>query len=167
MSGEDAIWLDLVRASELRLLALRSFLTEVVDRAGMVLRGMRGTGLEVTTALDMVAQLDVSERLELFDELVRLCLSQKYGSHVRGLIAALPRDWVLDHIEGASGPLLQGGDPIDYRMMLELYLVLDAGLTMKLAMRAAAQQDVDTVEAGEDYIALLAVSTRYPRLKLK
>src|SRR5258708_25539491 len=99
MSDEEEVWQGLVQSKAQYLQASRGFFREGTDRVGMVRRGLHGGGIEVLTALGMVPYLKVSERLQLFDELVRLSFSQRHGSYIRQIVSTLPREWVLEHIE--------------------------------------------------------------------
>jgi hypothetical protein len=167
MRDQEGVWQDLVRSSESYFNAFRAFFHEGMNRVEMVKQGLNGGSMEVLTALGMLPYMDVGERLQTFDRLVFLCLSQKYAHFIRPLISALPRAWVLDHIEEVAEPLLHDSDSISYRMLLELFLVLDANLAMRLARRAAAHPDVDVAEAGDDYISMLAVVNNNKRFYSK
>ena len=77
---------------------------------------------------------------------------------VRDLILSLPRDWVINDIEREAEPLLQKGDYDEHRRFLELYELLDADMTQRLARRAAANPDPDIREAGEDHLVKQAAT---------
>jgi len=63
------------------------------------------------------------------------CQSQHIGNIEIGRygILALPRGWVLQHIEILAEPLLQSEDEWEYRRLIEVYWSLDKDLTRKLA----------------------------------
>jgi hypothetical protein len=70
----------------------------------------------------------------------------------------MPRDWVLDRIEGVVEPLLTGATDDEHRRFLELFEILDHELTLRFARRAAAHPDRDIREAGEEYLTALGGS---------
>jgi hypothetical protein len=65
---------------------------------------------------------------------------------------ALPREWVLSHIEQEVNLILQKEEEDDYWMFLQLYERLDHELTLKLAARAAAHGESSIRELGEEYL---------------
>lgn len=152
----EALWDRLVDAELKSAQAFRTFFSEGVDRVPCVRRGMHGGGggMGRSAALRFFPYLTLPERKELFPDLVFLA-SVAHGSiqAVRDLILALPRDWVIERIEREAEPLLQKGDYEEYRRFLELYQLLDADMTQRLARRAAAHADPDVREAGEEYLA--------------
>ena len=133
--------------------ASREFMIGPVDRVGVLGRALRRPGKERMIALGIVGSLPVAERQALLPDLVFLA-SWTHGSlqTAREAITALPRGWVLDQIEGVAEPLLERGDDDTYRRLLELYELLDRGLMLRLARRAATSDDADIREAGEDHL---------------
>jgi hypothetical protein len=134
--------------------ALRDFLADGVDRVNVLRPVLRGP--ERSSALAVAHFLKTPERMELFPEWVFLA-SFSHGSVQvpRDIIASLPRDWVLSHIEQEAEPLLRQGSYDEYRRLLELFELLDRDLTLRLARRAAAHSDPDIREAGEDFLGKL------------
>jgi hypothetical protein len=135
------------------MLAFREFCAKGVEHVPAVRHGLRSGGVDQATALTVFAYLSLDEQQDLFRDLVFLA-SSSHGSiqRVRDLILTLPRDWVLAHIEREAEPLLRQGTYDEYRRFLELYELLDLDLTLKLARRAAAHEDPDIREAGEEYL---------------
>ena len=135
-------------------LARQIFLSEGVDRVALLREALRGR--DRLTALQVAEDLNTAERLALFDELIFL-VSFSHGAlpRVRNLILSLPRDWVLANIEEKAEPLLRDGSYDEYRRFLELYVLLDHDLALKLAQRAAVCADEDIREAGEDFLEKL------------
>lgn len=109
------------------------------------------------TALELVPQFPVELRLQLLPELVDFA-SWTHGllSLVREVITGLPREAVLSTIERISEPLLLQGTDEEYRRLLELCILLDRDLTLRLARRAAAHADPEIAEAGNDFLEKLA-----------
>lgn len=107
-------------------------------------------------AIALLRNLNQGSLTAIFSDLVQLT-SFAHGAiqRIREAIQALPRDWVLEHVDAVSEPLLLAGDWETYRRLLELYLELDTTLTRRLADRAAVQLDLDTREAGEDFLERL------------
>jgi hypothetical protein len=155
-ADDAAIWGYVIDASLAYLEASRSFLAEGVARVPVLRKALREPGLPRMEALRMIPYLKEDERKELFEELVFLA-SWANGAVqcARDAIRSLPRDWVLARIEEAAEPLLAAGTDDEYRRFLELYELLDRALTLRLARRAAASEDLDIREAGEDFLAML------------
>jgi hypothetical protein len=129
-----------------------AFLAGEVDRVALLRRELRGS--ERTTALAIAAWLPSDELRLLLPELVYLASFSHGGtSPARELILSLPRDLVLRQIEALTEPLLRDGTYDEYRRFLELYQLLDRDLMLSLARRAAAHEDPDIREAGEDFLA--------------
>jgi hypothetical protein len=151
-TGEQR-WLRLVETNREHSRAFREFLAEGIDRVPWMRKGLRSGGVDRATALQVFPYLSVTERLQLFPDLVFLA-SSAHGSiqAVRHQILSLPRDWVTTTIEQEAESLLREGTYDEYRRFLELYELLDRDLTLKLARRAAAHEDPDIREAGEEYL---------------
>lgn len=105
------------------------------------------------TALRLLVYLTEAERQALFDDLLILAsVDHSDLSLVREALLSLPRPWVLSRIEERAEPLLEHGTYVEFRRLLELLRLLDAGLTATLARRALASEDQDIREAGEDFL---------------
>ncbi len=152
---DESIWQSLVEGREATVRTFQAFIAEGTDRVGMLRRGMVGDVIDRLTALGLFPYLEVSEQIQLFDLLLQLCLPVKYATRARYLIASLPRDWVLANVEKVVEPTLEHCDHVDYRMLFELYLLLDKNLALKLANRALAHPDAEIREAGGDYLEQL------------
>lgn len=161
VSLNETIWQRLVESNRAHSLAFREFLADGVDRIPLLRQALRAGGIEKMTALDVVPYLTISERLQLYGDLVFLA-SFAHGTiqAVRHLILSLPREWVLQTLEQQAEPLLRDGTYDEYRRFLELYELLDRELTLRLARRAAAHADPDIREAGEDFLEKLMPSQR-------
>lgn len=109
-------------------------------------------------AIVELPSLTNEELQELFPELIFLS-SFIHGQiqDVRNAVLRLPNEWLLEHIEKTSEPILKNGDYEDYRRLLELYNLIDPKLTRKLAERATANSDPDIKEAGDDFLEKLNV----------
>lgn len=107
-------------------------------------------------AVRVLEWLDESDIKELFDELLFLASWSNGLVHIaRERILALPRDWVLEHVETAAERHLQEGTDDEYRRFLELYSELDLSLAQRLAARAAAHDDEHVQEAGLEFLETL------------
>lgn len=146
-----SVWSHLVETHEAFSEASRKFLTEPFDRV-TVIRSALG-GHDKHTAIYVLKSLKPTELQELFDVLV-FHASYSHGAigSIRDAILSLPHDWVLAKIDGVAEPLLANGTYDEYRRLLELYALLDPGLTRRLAERAAQNPDPDIREAGEDFL---------------
>jgi hypothetical protein len=153
LNTSELLWGRLVEAELDASKAFRAFFSEGVDRVPWVRHGLRSGGMDRSAALRFFSYLTGAEQQQLFPDLVFLA-SSAHGSidFVRDLILSLPRDWVLNNIEREAEPHLREGTYDEYRRFLELYELLDVGMTQRLARRAAVHSDPDIREAGEDYL---------------
>jgi len=150
----DELWRRLVESHVAKALTFQDFFAPGVDRVALVRRGLfLPRGESRATAIELLRRMTVSEQLQLFPELINLARAA-HGpvGAIRDLILGLPREWVLANIEREVEPLLKNEEYDDYWMFLELYELLDRGLTIKLARRAASHPDPDIREKGEDYL---------------
>jgi hypothetical protein len=153
--SDGALWKAVVQAEGRFIAARMAFLANAEDRVG-VLRGALHTAAQRGTALRLLPYCQPAERQELFGVLLRLSsVGHRDVLLCREAILSLPRGWVLDRIESAAEELLSDGGEEEYRRLLELYAELDAGLTRRLAERAARHPDQEVREAGADFLRRL------------
>lgn len=112
-------------------------------------------------AVALAKQLSLSEQKQLFPELIQAARSA-HGpvGAIRDLIFALPRDWVLAHVDALVEPILLSEEYDDYWMFLELFEQLDPVRAMTLARRAAAHSNHDIRELGELVLERLTGSAK-------
>ncbi len=151
----QTLWHRLVESDNAFHRAWMDFFAEGVDRVPWVREGLRSR--DRFTALSVVPYLTLPERMQLFSDLVSVARAA-HGpvEAVWNLILALPRDWVLAHIEQEVEPILEQDEEDDYWMFLQLYERLDRDLTLRLAHRAAKHSDPDIRELGEDSLQRLS-----------
>lgn len=149
---DHALWQHLIKCNEASLDATETFLRDARDPVSVVRCGLRGNVVETLTAIGLLSRMDVLDRTKVFDELVVLCLSQKFGQAARQAVLRLPRDWVVANIEKVFKPLLQTFDHLDYLMLLGLYKSLSHDLATKLAREAAQSDDYEAKEIGEEFL---------------
>src|SRR5262245_60611840 len=128
INESDKLKQDLVSSFRAYSNALWRFCSEGVDRVSLVREIMvedRNVGLK------LAEYLRESEHKQLCGLWVGGASHHKYVNMYRKFILALPRDWVLERIEAAAEPYLINGDLEEYRRYLELYLLLNEGLTHK------------------------------------
>lgn len=130
--------------------ALNDFLSQPVDRVSLIRKALNSG--DRATAFYAVKHMEVSELKELFPEWLWWSSSHSAGHIAREIIASLPREWVLERIEATAESLLRDGDYDNYQGLLQLYRELDPGLTLRLARRAAANDDPDIRDIGEDFL---------------
>ena len=131
--------------------AVQHFLNSDISRVKIMKQALRGPNR--TTAIYLLPNIKVEELQSLFSELILLSSFSHGGIIVvRETVLRLPRQWVLDHIEEASEIYLSEGGFEEYRRFLELFILLDRDLTVRLARRASQSSDYDIREAGEDYL---------------
>jgi len=153
LSAHDRALLDDLTAGYQAYIAARyAFHAHAANRIGLLRHAFRqGNG---AVALEVVLTLPATEIQHLLPDLVYLSLDHGSAGRVRQIIAALPRDWVLAHIEDVAEVHLRDDDDDAYRRILELYAVLDEDLKRKLARRAAEHANEHIREAGEDFLPL-------------
>ena len=163
LSHENAlIWQRLTQTNHAYYGALYQFMVADLDRVSLFKRVLKSKDREI--GLQIASHLSVDELMQLLPELVFL-VSWWHGmlEKARTLILSLPRDWVLKHIEETAEPFLQSdpenqsGTADEYRRFLELYLLLDRDLTLRLAKRAVSNPDPGIREAGEDFLEKLGI----------
>lgn len=155
-------WNSLLTAETAIRDSLRAFLGEPSgDRVALIRRALTKPGSERAAAVRVLPYLSMSERQELFPDLVWLA-SWGHGQiqAARDAIGQLPKDWVLSRIEGVTDRVLASATEQyqyeEYRRLLELFAQLgDRQLLRRLAERACAHHDEDVREAGEEALARL------------
>jgi len=153
LNTSEVLWGQLVEAELNASKAFRAFFSDGVDRVPWVRHGLRFGGMGRSAALRFFSYLTPLEQQQLFPDLVFMA-SWGHGSvgFARELILSMPRDWVLNNVEREAELHLREGTYDEYRRFLELYELVDAGMTQRLARRAAAHSDPDVREAGEDFL---------------
>lgn len=82
------------------------------------------------------------------------CQAQNASRIVAGRTAvlALPRQWVLGHLEEAAFDCLDLSDDWEYRRLLELTDLLSPQLVQKFVLLGTESENEDIREAANDYI---------------
>jgi len=90
---------------------------------------------------------------ELRSSLELACQPQNVGLIVQGRsrVLALPREWVVEHIEPLAISVLNLSDYWEYRRLLELAELLDPGLLERFVSLGLGHPDPDVNEAAEDF----------------
>lgn len=125
------------------------------DYLQWVIERLNGIEENLWFNLDRVPQLDPLKGEAVLVLLLKLaCHSQNIANIEIGRkgILAIPKEWVLHHIEQLAEPLLQLEDDWEYRRLLEVYELLDDSLKRRLAVRAKNHSNPDIREAGEDFL---------------
>jgi hypothetical protein len=151
MNDQPSIWERLTSSYKLYALALQDFLAIDIDRVSLMKSALKSN--DRTVAIHLLQYLAPSELNQLLNELVFLASFSHGGvGTVRQSIISMPREWVLSNIEQIAEPILESGTYDEYRRLLELYIVLDPVITLKLAQRAKKHEDPDVREVGIDFI---------------
>ncbi|MFO0844394.1 MAG: hypothetical protein U0797_18690 [Gemmataceae bacterium] len=85
---------------------------------------------------------------------IELACQPTYVPHIvkgRSQVLALPRDWVLEHMEQAAVEALDLSDYWEYRRLLELAELLDSGLLRRFVSVGLGNPDPEVHEAAEDF----------------
>lgn len=69
----------------------------------------------------------------------------------RSQVLALPRSWVLEHIEEVAIAAHDLSDYWEYRRLLELVELLDSGLLRRFVSLGLGNHDPEVNEAAEDF----------------
>ncbi|MBV9180821.1 MAG: hypothetical protein JO356_05865 [Acidobacteria bacterium] len=108
---------------------------------------------DMPLALVIVEKLNTDEKQRLFSSLVQLASKTvPHTGTVRNIISALPRDWVLRHVEDVTADILNGADSEECRRILELYSELDKGLLQNLCEQIIASGTADFQEVARDFM---------------
>ncbi len=137
--------------------AFNAVFQEGVDRVALVREALnKPGGNNRAAALALLQEMSAEERQQLFPELVQLARAA-HGpvAVVRKIVASLPREWVLAKIDAELGRILEEQQYDDYWMFIELLGELDHERAVKLAHQAAATDDPDIRELGNDMLAKL------------
>ncbi len=70
----------------------------------------------------------------------------------REVIFSMPREWVLEHIEGVANEILNLTDEWHYTRLLEVYKNLDHNLYEKLIKHGLKSSNQEIVETATDAI---------------
>lgn len=153
--SDSQLWEQLVSSYMTFVETSTEFLSGDVDRVSLMRNALRGK--DRMAALYLAPKLSEADKMVLLDEWVFLA-SFDHGAlwMVREIILSLPRKWVLANIEKAVAPMLNNGDSLEYRRVLELYALLDRNFALGLAQRAASHDDFEIKEAGTDFIEKLS-----------
>ena len=103
--------------------------------------------------------------LDVLRAAVQLACQPSFISRIvagRQQVLAMPVPWVLEHIERVAAESLNLSDHWEYRRLLELAELLDAGLVRRLIPLGLRSSDPDVREAAEDFAAMLAERTAAP-----
>jgi hypothetical protein len=75
----------------------------------------------------------------------------RYIVQGRSQVLAMPRAWVLEHIEEVATGALNLSDYWEYRRLLELAALLDSRLLQRFVSLGLGHPDPDVHEAAEDF----------------
>ena len=115
-----------------------------------------GLGSEIRVALAVIRTLPADRAIRLLPDLLYHARSvHGHLEAVRETVLSISRDRLLKEIETAAQPLLATGDDEDYRRFLELYLMIDSQLALRLARTAANASDANIRDVGEDFLEKL------------
>jgi hypothetical protein len=81
------------------------------------------------------------------------CQAQNIGRITAGRqqVLAMPRAWVLERIEQVAAEVLDLSDEWEYRRLLEVGALLDAGLVRRLVRLGLDSENPEVREAAQDF----------------
>lgn len=100
--------------------------------------------------------IEVTLLLELKEGLLLACQPSGITLIIQGRqrVLALPREYVLKHIEPLAAQLIDITDYWEYRRLLELAEMLDSELVQHFVAWGLNSEDPDVLEAAMDYKAV-------------
>jgi hypothetical protein len=151
---------DLVKSEYEYTQARQKLFNSSIDRVSMIQKGLHNPE-QRGTCLRLIEYLQHEEREYLFNDLLELSsVAHSDLELCYQVILTFPDDWLLENIEERAEPLLINGSYEEYRCLLELYNKIDHNLTQRLASRAIQQNDLDIIEAGEDFQEAINLRTQ-------
>jgi hypothetical protein len=131
-----------------------------IDRVSLIQEGLHNPE-QRGTCLRLIEYLHHEEREKLFNDLLELSsVAHSDLELCYQVILSFPDDWLLENIEERAEQLLIDATYEEYRCLLELYSKIDHNLTQRLASRAIQQDNLDIIEAGEDFQKTINFSTQ-------
>ena len=113
------------------------------------------------TCLRLLEFLSLQERESLFNDLLELAsLAHADIELCHEIILTFPVNWLLESIEKSAELILNIATYEEYRCLLQLYLGIDHNLTKRLIDRALQQDDLDIIEAGEDFEKVIELQAK-------
>ena len=123
------------------------------DALSEALGGMLRNPSTSTLALEISFYCSPDRRKTLLSDFLRIASYQCRDLDLaRTAILSLPRDWLIENIESSAEDLISKGTYEEYIRLLELFSLIDKGLTRRLAERAARQEDVHIREVGRELL---------------
>jgi hypothetical protein len=105
--------------------------------------------------VEMLPSLDWATAKEVLAYLLDLACRAQHVRNIelgRETLLALPRTWLLAHIEALAEPLISLNDEWEFRRLLEVYERLDKPLAQRLAERGLSTPSPDIREAGREFL---------------
>jgi hypothetical protein len=151
---------DLVKSEYEYTKARQKLFNSSIDRVSVIQKGLHNPE-QRGTCLRLIEYLKHEEREYLFNDLLELSsVAHSDLELCYQVILTFPYDWLLGNIEERTERLLINGSYEEYRCLLELYSKIDYNLTQRLASRAIQQNDLDIIEAGEDFQEAINLRTQ-------
>ena len=156
VENDSALWRNLQDSEIAFIKARMDFHAGCTDKVAVIQKALRDP-VQRGTALRYLLYMKISERQQLFDELLYLAsVGHADIALCREVILSLPREWVVSNIERRAEPLLGRGTDEEYRRLIELYIDIDCNLAWRLAKKALQNDDPDIREVGEDFLGIIA-----------
>lgn len=114
--------------------------------------GLRGTVDDVFVSLGLIGRLPLDDRARMLTDVLRYCMTQKFGASARKALATYPRDWLEQNLESGCRAVLQDADNLDYTMLLATVRNHDLALAIQLATEALNSADEDICEVAKDFL---------------
>ena len=150
-----AAWTKLVAADAAAYAAQYELFSICGDSILEIVRAGLHDPKERTTAFRIADLLKEEQRKALLPDLISLACEPTYAPTIinaRRAILALPKEWVLKHMDPSIERILKSDDDWAYRRLLELCSLLNRDLTLKIAAIAASHEHPDIKEAGIDFL---------------
>jgi hypothetical protein len=152
IEGPDGDLWEACVVAERKLAGCRAaFYQNAQNRAEALTQALSGSGWDRTAALRLLDSLP-DDVPDLLDQLIEYALSQGSALQARRAIGSGRGIEVVDKVRRLVEARLFVADAEEYRRLAELLTYLmDWGALRDLVRRAAASQDPETREVGEDF----------------
>ncbi len=109
--------------------------------------------------LDRVPVLDAATQRAILNYLLNLACQATHYRNIelgRAALVALPRTWLLEHLDDAAAPLLALNDDWEFRRLGDVYMLLDRHRANILLHQGLASTNANIREAAQDLLQVLA-----------
>jgi hypothetical protein len=161
LTGSEVLWQRLVEAYTATVSSGYSFKRakdEFLAKAVGVEELIRSAfatrqSMECRVAVRLLQELPAIDTRQFLTDLIAIYGFREDQSAVKDVIAAMPRQWLVENIEAATEPLLQQNSKnFNWAGMLSLYTELDVAMAERLAAIGIASSNVEARRICEEFL---------------